>query len=348
MLFRSAYDHATDAKTDAKNESRADGASEGVDTSSSTSSPARRRIRTAFVYSGNGSQWVGMGAELLASNARFRAAIERVDAIFAPLSGWSIAEYLAKPAADWTLERTEVAQPLLFAMQIGMTELLRAEGIDADAATGHSVGEVAAAWASGALTLEDAVTVIYERSLLQGRMAGSGTMAAVKLPESRLTELLTAYPAVEVAGYNAPDNYTLSGDPEEIEALRTVVKSEGGLCKLLGIPYAFHSSRMAPLEGDVRRTLANLAPVESRTLFVSSVDGKVTDGAKLTADYWWRNIREAVRFESAVETLLALGADRFVEVGPHGILTGYVRTIAKGKNVDAKTQGLRAWCPRTG
>ena len=345
-----AYDHATDAKTDAKNESRADGASEGFDTSSSASSPARRRIRTAFVYSGNGSQWVGMGAELLASNARFRAAIERVDAIFAPLSGWSIAEYLAKPAADWTLERTEVAQPLLFAMQIGMTELLRAEGIDADAATGHSVGEVAAAWASGALTLEDAVTVIYERSLLQGRMAGSGTMAAVKLPESRLTELLTAYPAVEVAGYNAPDNYTLSGDPEEIEALRTVVKSEGGLCKLLGIPYAFHSSRMAPLEGDVRRTLANLAPVESRTLFVSSVDGKVTDGAKLTADYWWRNIREAVRFESAVETLLALGADRFVEVGPHGILTGYVRTIAKGKNVDAKTlfvmrreDGAAAW-----
>lgn len=321
-----AYDHASDAKKDGKAESTAASAGAG-----------RPRIRTAFVYSGNGSQWVGMGSDLLKTNARFRAAIERVDAIFAPLAGWSIADYLAKPAADWALERTEVAQPLLFAMQIGMTELLRAEGVEPEAATGHSVGEVAAAWASGALTLEDAVTVIYERSLLQGRMAGSGTMAAVKLPEARLKELLAAYPGVEIAGYNAPDNYTLSGDPEGIEHLRTVIKSEGGLCKILGIPYAFHSSRMAPLEGDVRRTLGGLSPKTSRALFVSSVDGKVTEGEKLTADYWWRNIREAVRFESAVETLLELGVDRFVEVGPHGILTGYVRAIAKTKSVDAKT-----------
>ena len=321
-----AYDHASDAKKDGKTESTAASAGAG-----------RPRIRTAFVYSGNGSQWVGMGSDLLKANACFRAAIERVDAIFAPLAGWSIADYLAKPAADWALERTEVAQPLLFAMQIGMTELLRAEGVEPEAATGHSVGEVAAAWASGALTLEDAVTVIYERSLLQGRMAGSGTMAAVKLPEARLKELLAAYPGVEIAGYNAPDNYTLSGDPEGIEHLRTVIKSEGGLCKILGIPYAFHSSRMAPLEGDVRRTLGGLSPKTSRALFVSSVDGKVTEGEKLTADYWWRNIREAVRFESAVETLLELGVDRFVEVGPHGILTGYVRAIAKTKSVDAKT-----------
>lgn len=334
-----AYDHATETKKEAHKESAKE--EKTIDAtacaSSSSAATARRRVRAAFVYSGNGSQWVGMGADLLKTNARFRAAIEKVDAIFAPLAGWSIADYLVKPAADWTLERTEIAQPLLFAMQIGMTELLRAEGIDADAATGHSVGEVAAAWASGALTLEDAVTVIYERSLLQGRMAGSGTMAAVKLPEARLKELLASHPGVEIAGYNAPDNFTLSGDPEGIEQLRTVIKSEGGLCKLLGIPYAFHSSRMAPLEGDVRRTLASLSPVASRALFVSSVDGKVTDGEKLTADYWWRNIREAVRFESAVETLLELGVDRFVEVGPHGILTGYVRAIAKAKTVDAKT-----------
>ena len=337
-----AYDHATETKKETAKESTTEEKTTGAAAYSAypacaSSSATRRRIRTAFVYSGNGSQWVGMGAELLKTNARFRSAIERVDAIFAPLSGWSIADYLVKPAADWTLERTEIAQPLLFAMQIGMTELLRSEGIEADAATGHSVGEVAAAWASGALTLEDAVTVIYERSLLQGRMAGSGTMAAVKLPEARLQELLASYPGVEIAGYNAPDNYTLSGDPEGIEALRTVIKSEGGLCKLLGIPYAFHSSRMAPLEGDVRRTLGGLAPKASRALFVSSVDGKVTDGQMLTADYWWRNIREAVRFESAVETLLELGVDRFVEVGPHGILTGYVRAIAKAKTVDAKT-----------
>lgn len=334
-----AYDHATETKKETAKEKDTEEKTTGATACAAcaSSSATRRRVRTAFVYSGNGSQWVGMGAELLKTNARFRAAIERVDAIFAPLSGWSIADYLAKPAADWTLERTEIAQPLLFAMQIGMTELLRAEGIDADAATGHSVGEVAAAWASGALTLEDAVTVIYERSLLQGRMAGSGTMAAVKLPEARLKELLASYPGVEIAGYNAPDNYTLSGDPEGIEQLRTVIKSEGGLCKLLGIPYAFHSSRMAPLEGDVRRTLGGLAPKASRALFVSSVDGKVTEGGMLTADYWWRNIREAVRFESAVETLLDLGVDRFVEVGPHGILTGYVRAIAKAKNADAKT-----------
>lgn len=292
--------------------------------------------RTAFIYSGNGSQWAGMGRDLLKRDPRFAAALHDVDEEFMPLSGWSIVDYLSKPASEWELERTEIAQPLLFAMQVGMTRVLRDEGISPDAVAGHSVGEVAAAWASGALGLKDAVTVIYERSALQGRMAGSGTMAAVKLSEARLADLLAGYPKVEIAGWNAPDNFTLSGDAAQIEAMRLAVKAEGGLCKILGLPYAFHSSRMAPLEMDVRTTLAELHPQKASTRFVSSVDGEIKEGHEFTADYWWRNIREPVRFEKALETLFNSGVERFVEVGPHGILVGYVRSKAKMLHADVK------------
>lgn len=297
--------------------------------------------KTAFVYSGNGSQWAGMGTDLLANSLRFGEVIDEIDAAFEPLAGWKIRDYLCQPKDAWALEKTEIAQPLLFAVQVGLTVLLRESGVDAGAVTGHSVGEVAAAWAAGALTLKDAVKVIYERSALQGKMHGSGTMAAAKFPEAKLLALLTDKHGVEVAGWNAPDNFTLSGDVAEIEALEPIVKGAGGLFKRLPLAYAFHSSKMAPLEGEVLSTLADLKPIDAaRVKFVSSVTGDVTPGDKLSADYWWRNVRQPVRFEAAVDTLVAEGFTHFIEVGPHAILGGYMRAIAKKHQIDVKISHL--------
>ena len=191
-----------------------------------------------------------------------------------------------------------MAQPLLFAIQVGLTVLLREKGVEAEAVTGHSVGEVAAAWASGALSLADAAKVIYERSALQGKMHGSGTMAAAKCSQEKLMELLADKHGVEIAGWNAPDNFTLSGDADEIDALKPLVKEAGGFFKRLPLAYAFHSSRMEPLESEVLATLADLQPVATEDIrFVSSVTGEVTSGEMLKADYWWRNVRQPVRFE---------------------------------------------------
>ncbi|EJX04922.1 polyketide synthase [gut metagenome] len=183
--------------------------------------------KTAFVYSGNGSQWAGMGADLMANSLRFGEVIDEIDAYFEPLAGWRIRDYLLKNPADWALEKTENAQPLLFAVQVGLTVLLRESGVKADAVTGHSVGEVASAWACGALTLSEAVRVIYERSALQGKMYGSGTMAAAKLKEDVLLGLLKEKPGVEIAGWNAPDNFTLSGDADQIDALKALGQRSG-------------------------------------------------------------------------------------------------------------------------
>lgn len=293
--------------------------------------------KIAFVYSGNGSQWVGMGADLLANSRGFGLVIDEIDAFFKPLAGWSIRDYLSQPAEVWMLEKTEVAQPLLFAIQVGLTTLLREAGVHPGAVTGHSVGEVAAAWAAGALTLSDAVKVIYERSALQGKMHGSGTMAAAKCDEDKLMALLADKRGVEVAGWNAPDNFTLSGDADEIDALKPLVKAQGGLFKRLPLAYAFHSSKMAPLEGEVLSTLSGLKPVETNDVrFVSSVTGEVTAGNTLTAHYWWQNVRQPVRFEAAVDTLVAEGFTHFIEVGPHAILGGYMRAIAKKHQIDVK------------
>lgn len=296
-----------------------------------------RQGKTAFVYSGNGSQWAGMGAELLANSLRFGEVIDEIDEAFSPLSGWSIRAYMTQSADAWALDKTEVAQPLLFAIQVGLTVLLREKGVEAEAVTGHSVGEVAAAWASGALSLADAAKVIYERSALQGKMHGSGTMAAAKCSQEKLMELLADKHGVEIAGWNAPDNFTLSGDADEIDALKPLVKEAGGFFKRLPLAYAFHSSRMEPLESEVLATLADLQPVATEDIrFVSSVTGEVTSGEMLKADYWWRNVRMPVRFEAAIDTLIDEGFTRFIEVGPHAILGGYIRATAQKHQADVK------------
>lgn len=301
-----------------------------------------RAGKTAFVYSGNGSQWAGMGAALYAGEPSFKRVVDEIDETFFPLSGWKIGETFQKNDGDVAVDRTEVAQPLIFAVQVGVTALLADAGIKPDAVTGHSVGEVAAAWAAGCLTLADATKVIYERSALQGRMLGSGTMAAAKLPEEKLKALLADYPGVEIAGLNAADNYTLSGDEASIDALRPLVKGAGGLFKKLALPYAFHSSRMGPLEDEIVRTLSDIVPQSPKIGFYSTVEGARTQGAATDAAYWWRNIRQPVQFERAVSALLGDGATKFIEVGPHAILLGYVRATAKTAGKDVFVHGTLA------
>ena len=290
--------------------------------------------RTAFIYSGNGSQWAGMGGVLYQQEAVFRETVDAFDRFFEPLSGWKTGEYLKKAEPAWDLSRTEIAQPLLFAVQAGLTAVLRAYGLEPEAAAGHSVGEVAAAWAAGALTLEDAARVIFERSALQGETYGSGSMAAAKIDEAHLHELLRRYPAVEIAGFNAPENYTLSGDGEALDEIGREIKALKGLYKRLPLEYAFHSSRMEMLEGSIRSHLEHIRPQKSAAAFYSTVTGAKAEGDALNAEYWWRNIRQPVNFEGAVNALLDDGFMRFIEIGPHAILSGYIRTVLKksGRN----------------
>lgn len=293
--------------------------------------------KSAWVYSGNGSQWVGMGRALFASNPVFAAAVKETDTYFGALAGWNLASVLAADDAAWNLTDTSVAQPLLFAVEVGMTAVLREEGLTADAYFGHSAGEVAAAWAAGALSLKDAVTVIYHRSRLQQTLAGTGAMAAVRLAKAPWDALRTMHPEVTVAAVNADGDYTVSGTPEAVADFTAAVKTAGGKAVVLPLTIAFHSAALEGLKADFLHSVGGICPTPAAT-FISSVTGKAE--ALLDAAYWWRNLRETVQFKNAVTTAVDAGVTRFAEVGPHAVLAGYVKATLKAKHRDGTVTGL--------
>ncbi|GAA2499161.1 SDR family NAD(P)-dependent oxidoreductase [Streptomyces gobitricini] len=278
-----------------------------------------------YVFSGNGSQWPGMAADLMAREPGFRAAVDEVDTALAPYLGWSVAKRLeSADATHW--ERTEIAQPMLFTVQTALVALLAERGVRPSAVIGHSVGEVAAAHAAGALDLPSAARVIAERSRAQAATAGSGRMAAVGLGEVAAREVLTAYEGrLEIAGVNSGRDVTVAGDPDALAALGEELMSRQVFFRDLGLDYAFHSAAMDPLREPLAQSLAGLAPTATRLPMVSTVTGAPVPGEELTADYWWRNVREPVRFAQAVDRALADGTDILLEIGPHPVLRSYLR-----------------------
>ncbi|MER5753620.1 SDR family NAD(P)-dependent oxidoreductase [Streptomyces sp. NPDC002088] len=279
----------------------------------------------AFVYSGNASQWPGMAADLLEHEPVFREAVEEADAALAPHLGWSVAKELAYPSAPaW--QRTEVAQPALFAVQVGLTALLASHGLRPRVVAGHSVGEVAAAYAAGALTLEQAALVIAERSRTQGATAGRGRMAAVGLPVEEAREELRRFDgALEIAGINSDRDVTVAGSAEALAVWGAELAGRGVFFRELDLDYAFHSSAMDPIEEPLCTALSGLTPAAARVPFVSTVTGTPLSGQELDAQYWWRNVREPVRFAEAAAHIAAEHADTVVEIGPHPVLRPYLR-----------------------
>jgi acyl transferase domain-containing protein/NADPH:quinone reductase-like Zn-dependent oxidoreductase/SAM-dependent methyltransferase/acyl carrier protein len=283
--------------------------------------------KVALVLSGNGSQWPGMGRALLADDPVFRKIIERIDRSLACRGGPSVASIIADGVA---LDRTDLAQPALFAIQAGLIESLRAQGLLFDAVVGHSVGEVAAAWCAGALDLDQAVRVICARSAAQHACAGLGRMAAVALSLGAVRAEIEAVGGwIEIAGENSRESVTLAGDPISLETLVDRVAARGIFATMLDLNYAFHSRSMDPIRGDLLADLEGLAPAAGAVRFVSTVTGDMIDGRDLDAGYWWRNIRQPVQFRRAINRLLATGHGTFLEIAPHPILGRYVQECAK-------------------
>ena len=282
----------------------------------------------AFIYSGNGAQWEGMGRALLVESPGFKEILSEIDEMMLPQAGFSLIAELEAEDANSRLGDTRVAQPLLFAIQVGVTLLLKERGIEPSVVAGHSVGEIAAAWASGALDLQQAIHVICVRSQAQGLTRGKGRMAAVGLSVEAAQKIIAALgvdAAVEIAGINSPGNVTLSGSLEDLQQIQGVVESRGFFFRLLDLDYAFHSCRMDAIEETLIRQLGELAPARTeRAAFVSTVTGSEIDGCSLNADYWWRNVRQPVRFAAAIGRIAELGCRVLIEIGPHAILQRYI------------------------
>lgn len=282
----------------------------------------------AFVYSGNGAQWVGMGLRLMAESPAFADILSELDARMQPIAGFSLLAELQATGEASRLDDTVVAQPLLFAIQVAVTRLLKAQGIEPLAVAGHSVGEVAAAWACGALDLDAAIRVIVARSRAQGETRGKGRMAAVGLSveamQAVMAELGGAFD-ITIAGINSPKNLTLSGSLADLERVQSHLVPKGGFFRLLDLDYAFHSPQMDPIQEPLLASLAGLQTrAASCSAFVSTVTGGELDANQLGAEYWWHNVREPVRFFEAIATLGELGCRSFIEIGPHAILQRYI------------------------
>ncbi|MFF2809706.1 SDR family NAD(P)-dependent oxidoreductase [Streptomyces sp. NPDC058000] len=286
--------------------------------------------RVAFVFSGNGSQWAGMGAGLRDGDGPFATALAVVDAALLPHLGWSVAERLGT-VTEAELAATEVAQPLLFAVQLGVTAVLRECGITPSAVIGHSVGEVAAAHVAGALSLQQAARVIAERSRAQTATAGCGRMAALALPQEEAADVLVDYPELAVAAVNSDHDVTVSGPESQLLCLAADMSARGTVCTVLELDYAFHSAAMDALREPLLRSLDDVTPSTTRLPLFSTVTGGPIDGIELDADYWWRNVREPVQFGPAVEAAVDHGADVFLEIGPHPVLRPYLRRITGRK-----------------
>ncbi|MDX2465073.1 MAG: type I polyketide synthase, partial [Porticoccus sp.] len=299
------------------------------------------RSDIAFVYSGNGCQWETMGRTLLKTSETFRAAIKKIDTIFQPLAGFSLCDELSGENGKERFSQTEIAQPALFALQVGITEILKEQMISANAVTGHSVGEVAAAWASGSLSLEDAVHVIYYRSKYQGLTAGLGEMTAAGLDASTAAVWLQEHNLdnVELAGINSFRGITLAGNPEQLSIFEGLLEQQGTFYRRLNLNYAFHSRAMDSVKSQVIDSLSKINANVSTLPFYSTVTGEFLSGTHLGANYWWDNIRKPVQFQSSIENLINEGITTFIEVGAHPVLKSYLNDALKNTDHDGLVLG---------
>ncbi len=279
--------------------------------------------RLAFVFSGQGSQWQGMGARLFQQEPTFRRTVERIDELLRKhTTQWSLAAEIGKSEADSRMGETQISQPAIFAVQVGLVELLKEFGIRPQGVVGHSVGEVAAAYAAGILTLEDATLVIYHRSRLMNDATGLGKMAAVGLDVDAARSMLDGFESkVAIAAINSPGSIVFAGETAALEAILAKLP-EDTYRKLLPVDYAFHSPQMEPFRKQLETELAGLKPAEPAIPLYSTVTGRLGEsGAEFAPLYWGRNMRNTVSFAPALSAMAKDRFNVFLEIGPHPVLS---------------------------
>jgi len=291
-----------------------------------TGTAVARTAKVAFAFSGNGAQWDGMGHIAFAENTAFREAFQAVDAIYKKVGHVGLEDLLFADDLDEQLKSTELAQPLLFAIQVALARALMQGGLIADVVLGHSVGEVAAAHIAGALNLHQAVDVIRARSKYQELVHGLGLMAVVQLSADKAISLSDRHglETVEIAAINTSRSVTVSGTTDDIRAFVQQAQAERVPAKILDIAYPFHSAQLEPIRAPLLDSLADLTPSETSVKLVSTVSGTVIDGRALDANYWWQNVRHPVLFHDAVVKATELGCQIFAEIGPRSVLRNYI------------------------
>src|SRR3954469_22281917 len=304
---------------------------------------ASRSHKLAFVFSGMGPRWWAMGRQLLHDEPVFRDAVRECDALLRRHADWSLWDALSADEATSRINQTHIAQPAIFALQVGLAALWRSWGVEPAAIVGHSVGEVAAAHVAGVLDLDDAVHLIFQRSRLQQQTAGQGAMLAVGLPPEEAEQLLVGCEdRISIAAVNSPSDVTLSGDADALESIAASLRQEQTFCQFLQVEVPYHSPRMDSLRSELLHSLRALNPRPATTALFSTATGGAVEGPELDAAYWWQNMRNPVHFAAAMEALLNDDHDLFLEIGAHPVLAAsIVKCLAAAKKEGAALPSLR-------
>ncbi|WP_442802693.1 type I polyketide synthase [Streptomyces sp. CB01373] len=289
-----------------------------------------------FVYPGQGSQWWGMGRELLATSEVFRTAVDDCAAALAPYTDWSLHEVLAGEGDPELLERVDVVQPALFSMMVALTALWRAHGVEPAAVVGHSQGEIAAACVAGALSLEDAALVVALRSQALPQLSGLGGMMSVSAPAERVTELLRPWgEALSIAAVNGPSSVIVSGDADALDELLETCREQNVRARKVSVDYASHGRHVEAVRDELARVLAPVSPRTPEVPFYSTVTGARLDEAAFDGSYWYTNLRQTVLMEDATRALVAAGHRVFVEISPHPVLAAPIQETQESLASDA-------------
>ena len=285
-----------------------------------------KAARVAFVMSGQGPQWWGMGRELMQHEPVFRRMIEACDKAMRPWARFSLMDELARPEAGSQMQRAEISQPAIFAMQMALAELWKSWGVQPAAVVGHSVGEDAAACLAGILSLEQAAKIIVHRGRCMDEYAPSGgAMLAVGMSADEARAVIARHDrTVSIAAFNGPRSMTLSGLKTSLEVIAAELESQDIFARFLQASLPFHHAMMQPAADALKAALADLSPQAETMPFFSTVTGQRLAGESCDAGYWARGVRQPVEFASAIAALSEFGVDAWVEIGAHPAL---VRSI---------------------
>ncbi|MCW2551624.1 MAG: polyketide synthase, partial [Mycobacterium sp.] len=288
--------------------------------------------KVAFVFPGQGSQWLGMGIELMSSSTVFAEKLTACSEALAEFVDWSLLDVLRGAPGAPGLDRVDVVQPALFAVMVSLAELWRSVGVTPDAVIGHSQGEIAAAHVAGALSLRDAARVVALRSKLLVELSGSAGMVSLACGVDRARELLAGLDIhpdqADIAVVNGRSAVVVSGESAALDALIRQCEALQIRARRIDVDYASHSAQVEAIDGRLQEALAGIEPHSTRTAFFSTVTGDLIDTATLDADYWYRNIRQTVQFDRAVRAACGHGYRAFVEASPHpALIAGIEDTV---------------------